>query len=301
MQRSNYQHQYIQNDKIVTEKTEQESLLLFLYASCLGGLLRFFLRRHFFSRVYGWYQSSRLSRRGINKFIARHSLDMSDFIEPQEGYRSFNDFFCRALKPGARVIGAARDGLVSPTDAKCLVISQLSADSYFFVKGAKFSLSSFLQDANFAREFEGGSVLLLRLAPYDYHRFHAPLAGGYTQPYPISGVLESVNPYVFKQGGMPLTTNERHVLIVSPEHTHQKILMVPVGAMCVGKIGYYPSLPAALNKGDELGYFAFGGSSIVLLMPKNFMVLREDLVTNTARGFETAVRVGEVLGTLCHE
>ena len=290
-------HVYIEQGKKIVEKTEALGLLSFLYTSLPGNFFRFFLRRPFVSRLYGWYQSSRWSRPQIKKFIEKHNINMKDFVVPAGGYTSFNDFFCRSLAEGTRPIDSQLNALVSPADAKCWAVPEVREETTFFVKQNRFSLSLLLRDAALARYFEGGSLLLLRLAPYDYHRFHAPFAGFYSKPRHLGGHLESVNPLAFKNGCMPLIENERHLILVDSPVFNSKVAMLPVGAMCVGKIGYSVSLPAPLNKGEELGYFAFGGSTIVLLLPYGVFQVRADLAAYAARGFEVAVKMGESLGS----
>lgn len=292
------EHVYIENGKKIVEKTEARAILRVLYGTWMGRyILRPFVRWRLFSRWYGVYQSSWLSRFKIKKFIAKHAIAMHEFEMPDSGYASFNDFFCRKLRPGVRSIVDQKNVLISPADAKCWVLPEVNENATFFVKQTKFSMQSFLRDASLARYFHGGTLLLLRLAPYDYHRFHAPVSGEYAHPRHLGGVLESVNPIAFQKDIMPLVENERHVIVVHADALHCKIAMVPVGAMFVGKIEYPVSLPGKLTKGDELGYFAFGGSSIVLLFPRGALHVRTDLVDYTARGFEVAVKMGEQIGT----
>ncbi len=297
MRPKSYQHVYIEQGKKVVEKTEAQGFLLWLYISVTGRITRSLLRCRLFSRLYGWYQGSFLSRQKINKFIAKHDIAMRDFIVPIGGYSSFNEFFCRSLVAGARSIDSQQRVLVSPADGKCWALPEVTKESTFFVKQHNFSLRDLLRDDALADYFNGGSLFLLRLAPYDYHRFHAPISGIYTAPRSLNGTLESVNPIAFKAGGMPLTENERQLIVIETPLFKGKIAMMPVGAMCVGKIGYSVCLPGQLSKGDELGYFAFGGSSIVLLLPKGVLCVRADLAAYTARGFEVAIKMGESLGS----
>lgn len=292
-----YRHVYIEQGKKVVEKTEAQKFLLVLYMFWMGPVFRFLCRSKLCGYLVGWYNCSRFSRKKIDPFIQRHAINMRDFVVPAGGYKSFNDFFCRSLVAGARPIDAQERVLISPADAKCWVVPEISKKSTFFVKQHNFSLQALLRDKALANYFDGGALFLLRLAPYDYHRFHAPLSGMYSHPTYLHGVLESVNPIAFRAGHMPLVENERHLILIDTPLLEGKIAMLPVGAMCVGRIGYSVPLSCALKKGDELGYFAFGGSSIVLLLPRGVLSVRADLATYTARGFEVAVRMGESLGS----
>jgi phosphatidylserine decarboxylase len=297
VEKSRYRHEYIEQGKKVAENTEMQGLLVFLYRCFLGKLIRPLLRLSIISRFYGWYQSSSLSAGAINKFIKKHDINMLDFIVPAGGYRSFNEFFCRALTPGARSVDFDLRSLVSPADAKCWALPEVTTHATFFVKQQKFSLATLLRDEAAAEYFNGGTLFLLRLAPYDYHRFHAPLSGVYSQPNRLGGTLESVNPLAFKSGCMPLLENKRHVIMVKSEEFDCNVAVIPVGAMMVGEIEYLAPLPGSLSKADELGYFAFGGSSVIVLLPRGVLRVRADLAAYTARGFEVAVKMGESIGT----
>ena len=134
--------------------------------------------------------------------------------------------------------------------------------------------------------------MIFRLAPPDYHRFHFPFACIPGNPRIITGKLESVNPVVYASGIQPLVENERHVIELK-SNVAGDVVMIPVGACFVGKIieTFKAGLP--YNKGDEVGYFAFGGSTVVLLFKKNTITLRDDLVRYSALGYETAVKMGE--------
>lgn len=287
---------YIVDGKKIIEEIEAHWILTFFYTSWIGKILRRIFFSKMMSRVYGCYKNSKLSRRGIKPFIAKHTIKMDDFVVPAGGYKSFNDFFCRELQRNARSIDSRQNSLVSPADAKCWAIQKISKQTTFFVKQQEFTLDRFLLDNYLARYFDGGSLLLLRLAPYDYHRFHAPLDGFFSKERHLKGRLESVNPIAFKHNVMPLIENERHLIMADATNFGCKIAMLPVGAMCVGKIIYTKDRPQMVNKGDEMGYFAFGGSSIVLLVPKGYLNIRKDLIEYTARGFEVAVKMGEPLG-----
>lgn len=292
------EHVYIENGKKIVEKTEARGMLVFLYKTWLGRcIVRPLVRLRLFSRLYGMYQSSWLSRFKIKKFIAKHAIPMHEYQEPPEGYASFNDFFCRKLLPDVRPINHQKNVLISPADAKCWVLPNVTKDTSFFVKQTQFSIQSFLRDSFLAEYFDAGTLVLFRLAPYDYHRFHAPVSGDYSNPIFLNGTLESVNPIAFQKNLMPLVENERHLILVHSDFLNCKIAIVPVGAMFVGKIEYIHAFPRKLTKGDELGYFAFGGSSIVLLFPHGVLQVRHDLVDYNAHGFELAVKMGEAIGT----
>jgi len=283
---------YFQDNTIVHEQIELQSSLLFFYTSRIGKFLRPLFTKQYLCHLLGWYQDSSFSKRAIAPFIKTHEITMDDFIIPEGGYTSFNDFFCRKLKPGARSIDAHH--IVSPADCKLYIIEDISADSVFFVKQKPFNLAKFLNNPTLAHEYEHGTLIIFRLAPYDYHRFHFPVDCTPSKPQPINGIYESVNPLVYRSGVQPLTENERHLIMLTTEH-HGNIAMLSVGALFVGKIieTYTPEVPC--KKGDETGYFAFGGSTVVLLFKKNTIKPQQIFLDHSRQGLETAVKMGQAI------
>lgn len=284
------------NGTLVTEKVTAEGSLRFLYQNPFGILSRRVLRTHWWATLVGWYQDSWLSKRAIRPFIQKHKIIMDEFEFPAEHYKSFNDFFCRKLKPHARVINPDRTIITSPADGKLLVFPVIRPSMQFFVKTLSFNLETFLQSKELATAYDGGVMMIVRLAPYDYHRYHFPATGYAHQPRLLNGQLESVNPIVYASGVQPLTENQRVLITLDTENV-DTILMIPVGAMCVGKIVHTYQADTQQIKGDETGYFAFGGSTIVLLFKPNTVQPLEPFVKNSSQGFETAVTMGEALAT----
>jgi len=178
--------------------------------------------------------------------------------------------------------------LVSPADSKLFVIPQVTDATRFFVKSKKFCLKTFLGDEYVAREYEHGTLLLFRLAPYDYHRFHFPCDGVPSKHKIIEGALESVHPIVYESGSLPLQTNERHVIILKTKR-FGAVAMVTVGAQLVGRITHSYTPGKAYCKGDEAGYFSFGGSSIVLLFKKDVLgISYEEMEKKILEAFKEA-------------
>ena len=166
----------------------------------------------------------------------------------------------------------------------------------FFVKGREFTLPEFLNDKKLAEEHKNSSLLILRLAPNDYHRFHFPYDGKVSGITPIKGDYYSVSPYALASNFTKVfCENKREFCILSSEEKGD-IEIAPVGATMVGSIieTYTPN--QFIKKGDEMGYFAFGGSTIVLLIDKNKIQIDSDILDNTKNKIETAVRMGEKIG-----
>ena len=250
------------------------------------------------SRLLGWYADSALSRRRIAPTIRQLGIDLSDFIVPPGGYRSFNEFFMRPLRPGARPFDPAPDAVVSPADSRLLVYEKLRHDTCFPVKGVPFTVGALLGRAptgkDWAEKFQGGVLMIARLCPADYHRFHFPCAGGIVESWPIRGRYESVNPLPLAYGAEPFARNKREVTIIVSEELGT-VACVEVGAFGVGRICQtYAGGQAA--KMDEKGCFEFGGSTVVLVFEPGRLIPSADLAANSRDGFETLVRAGETIG-----
>lgn len=266
-------------------------MLNFFYKNFIGRFVRLPFTCLFFSKIGGSFANLKLSRYFIKSFIKRNKINMSDYVVPDSGYQTFNEFFYRKLKLNKRIIDSDLNSVISPADSKLLVIPEINAQTYFFVKTCKFDFEKFLQNRALANEFYGGTMFLFRLAPENYHRFHFPFDCIASQPKLINGKLESVNPIVYKSGVQPLTENERHLIILDSEK-FGKVLFVPVGAMLVGKITETYDSEKFHKKGDEIGYFAFGGSSIVMIFKKGVITPDENFIQNSLHDRETAVRMG---------
>jgi phosphatidylserine decarboxylase len=284
-----------EDGEIIVEKTEALWCLRFFYFTRLGRIFRRLIPKHFFSRVYGFLQSSSFSRRKIKPFIKKHNINISEYVVPGGGFSSFNDFFIRKLKPGARTIDTDSSVLVSPADSRFLVIPEISLETRFFVKSKQFCLKTFLRDDFLAEKFKNGTLLLFRLAPYDYHRYHFPTDSVPSKKISISGDLESVSPLVFMSGGLPLHENERQISILKTKEFGD-LAFVTVGAMMVGKIIQTFLPDKEYKKGDEMGYFSFGGSSIVILIESGKIIVDQNFIDNSKKNIETSVKMGQRIG-----
>jgi phosphatidylserine decarboxylase len=252
------------------------------------------LNKRFINNLYRLYQESALSKHKIAPFVKKYGINLDDFEQPANGYQSFNDFFIRKLKPGRRAIDAHPHIIIAPADSKLLAIPTLTSSATFWVKSCQFNLETFLHNHQLAADYTNGTMLIFRLAPTDYHHFHFPADGIPDAPMVIAGRFDSVNPIVYKAGYQPLLSNERHIITLHTK-TFDTILMIPIGAMLVGKIveTYTPHQP--ICKGDEAGYFSFGGSTVVLLFKPGIIKLKSHFIENSVNGFETVVKMGEAV------
>ena len=282
--------------ELKTEAIYGERPLRWAYGNPLGRLAQWLLiRRWIVSAWYGRRMDTLSSSLKIKPFIEQYGLDEGEFAESVDDYNSFNEFFYRKLKPGARPIDAANDSVVFPADGRHLAFADITAESNFFVKGQSFDLAIFLGDADLAKRYEGGSMILSRLCPVDYHRFHFPCEGNPCPPRFINGWLYSVNPIALVTRPSIFWENKRVVTAIESPSLGQ-VQFVDIGATMVGSIRQTYTPGETVAKGEEKGYFAFGGSSVAVLFEKGRVEFDADLLENTVNGFETYARVSERMG-----
>ena len=284
-------NQYIERSsgEIKTEKVMGEKWLAWLYNNPIGEATMFTLvKRKFVSDWYGNIMDSPSSADKIEAFVNDYNIDLN--IAQKQDFSSFNDFFYRKLKPDARPIDTSQNVVVSPADGKALAYSNIE-NADFIVKGFHFDVSSFLSDDNLAEKYKDGSLMVIRLAPYDYHRFHFPLSGTVSKVIQIKGDLYSVNPIALRQKAEIFFLNKREYLTISTKNFGD-VIMAEVGATMVGSI-IQTFEGNIVEKGQEKGYFKFGGSTVVLLFEKGKIKIDNDLLENTNKDLETEVKMGE--------
>ncbi len=269
------------------------SFLKFLYGGNVLGKLSLWvlIKRKLFSTLGGWYMNSKSSEKRIIPFVEQYEIDLNDYHIPQDGFKHFNDFFYRKIKGHCRPV---EEGIVSPADGKLLVFPTIQDSHLFFVKGQQFSLSSFLNSDSLADKYANGSMAIIRLAPVDYHRYHFPVSGMAGENKKIKGAYYSVSPLALRKRMRIFCENKREFMEVQSEE-YGDVLICDVGATLTGGIIQTYQSGKLVEKGDEKGYFAFGGSTLILLFEK-MIQFSEDLVVNTKNGFETTIKMGEQIG-----
>lgn len=281
--------------KMVHEQVYAGDAIRWFYTSRAGrSVFETLVNRAWFCRLYGAMQDWRGSASRIPEFVRRFGIDASEAERPAYAYRSFNDFFSRRLKAGARPFPTDPHRFGSPAEGKILAFPRLEGDSKIPVKGARMAIDVLLGDTAPASRFRGGSALVVRLAPYDYHRFHFPDGGHAGPARHIEGRYHSVNPLAMSRVPDLYCRNKRAVSIVDTEH-FGRLAYVEVGALCVGTIiQTYES--GQVSRGQEKGYFRFGGSTVVVLFEPGAITFDQDLVDDTAAGVEVQVQVGSAIG-----
>ena len=288
--------QYVDREsgRMQTEKVAGEKWLVWLYYNPIGEATLWALaKRKLVSTIYGNMMDRTSSTKKIRPFIEDFGIDMS--IAQEQKFNNFNDFFTRKLKNDARPIDTGARIVVSPADGKILAYADLS-NSWFIVKGYRFDVSSFLNDPALSKKYHNGAMLIIRLAPMDYHRFHFPVSGKISASKKIDGDYYSVNPFALRKKAEIFCLNKREYSIISNPLVGD-VVLCEVGATMVGSIVQtYKGNDA--HKGEEKGYFKFGGSTVVLLFEKNKIHIDADLLMNTSNGYETSVKMGKRIGII---
>ncbi|UTY40744.1 phosphatidylserine decarboxylase [Allocoprobacillus halotolerans] len=267
----------------------QNQLLRLLYSHFLGRCALKVLTLPFITYIGGWYMNSRFSKRKIQPFITQNQINMSQY--EKQDYCCYNDFFTRKIKKDKRPIHMQDDVLIAPADSK-LSYYRITQDTHLKIKDSIYALSDLLQNETLAQTYDGGVCLIFRLTVDDYHRYCFIDDGTKEKDVYIQGVFHTVNPIandyypIYKQ-------NSRSYSLLHTKHFDDVIYM-EVGAMMVGKIVNHSLM--SFHRGDEKGYFEFGGSTIVVLLKKDIVEIDEDIIQNSLNHDETRVLMGERIG-----
>ncbi|KAF8967644.1 phosphatidylserine decarboxylase-domain-containing protein [Flammula alnicola] len=245
------------------------------------------------------------SAKSIPSFIETYSIQINELLEPDiSKYRNFNEFFFRKLRPDARPIENQDDDsvIVSAADCRLTVFTSVDVAKAFWVKGQNFNIHNLLNipaDSPKLEPLKGASIAIFRLAPADYHRFHSPIDCEVGDIEFVQGQFYTVNPQAINEPGFDvLTANVRSILYLKHIPTGKLVAFVAIGALLVGSIQWTGGKEKGtlLKRGDELGHFAYGGSTIVVVFPKEVAHFDEDLVSNSQKPIETLVQVGYSIG-----
>ncbi|MCC9644000.1 archaetidylserine decarboxylase [Rhodopirellula sp. JC740] len=291
-----YHNRYTGENEI--EKVYGDKALRWTYGSVAGRIsLSLLVKRAAFSHWYGWRMDQPQTKAKIAPFVEEFGLDATEFACDVDDFANFNEFFSRQLHPEARPIDASNDSVVFPADGRHLCIPDLSRSSGLFVKGETFDISTLLKGDALANRYANGSLLLSRLCPTDYHRFHFPFAGTPGESRLINGPLYSVNPIALCQNIHILSTNKRCITQLQTESLGT-VLLLEIGATCVGSIRQTYTAQHPVTKGDEKGYFRFGGSSTMVLFEPGRVQFDADLIENSAQNRELYARMGDRMATV---
>ena len=268
--------------------------------------LQYVLPQHALSRLLGAVADSRqrhLKQLLIKAFVAAYGVDLSEAIgESADDYSSFNDFFTRRLRPDARPIAEAPGQIVSPADGTVSQAGVIRNGSLLQAKGHEYAVADLLGNTDFAHSFTDGSFATIYLAPYNYHRVHAPCDARLAATLEVPGRLFSVNSVTERHVHGLFARNERLVLHLDTDFG--ACALVLVGAMIVGRIAVaWPDGPTspyrrrqlqtpsgvAFERGDEVGAFMLG-STVVALFPPGTVELARHVQAGAS------IKMGEPLG-----
>ncbi|AFM40681.1 phosphatidylserine decarboxylase precursor [Desulfosporosinus acidiphilus SJ4] len=284
------------NKSYEIEQVAGDKVLNWTYSSPIGlSLLELIIKRRIFSSLYGWYLTRRISRRKISSFVSNFNIDLSLTEKGLRDFSSFNDFFYRKLKPQARPIDKDDLSLISFGDGKLLAYETIDLEKLVQVKGFTYSLRELINNDQIAEKFTNGTCLILRLCPTDYHRFHFIDSGTCENTIKIKGAYYSVNPIALQKVKKLFCENKREWTIFH-SNNFADVLYVEVGATCVGSIVQTYTPQTTVNRGDEKGYFKFGGSTVILFFESDQVSIDEDIIEQTKRGIESSVLLGERIG-----
>ncbi|OVA06800.1 EF-hand domain [Macleaya cordata] len=252
------------------------------------------------SEKQGKRMNSVESAKDIPKFIIFFKA-WSSFLVRKETIVSvgtFNEFFIRELKSGARPIAFPErdDVAVCAADSRLMAFKSAEDSLRFWIKGRKFSIQGLLGMEVCSPEFINGSLVIFRLAPQDYHRFHFPVSGTVEKFVNIPGCLYTVNPIAVNSKYCNVFTENKRVVSIVSTADFGKVAFVAIGATMVGSITFSKKEGDYVKKGDEFGYFSFGGSTVICVFEKDAIKIDDDLLANSERSLETLVSVGMTLG-----
>ena len=265
-------------------------LIRFLYTTKIGRVILKLLVGRNVSRFVGMFLNSRFSKFIIPHYIKKNNIDMSDIEIPKKGFKSFNSFFTRKKKSGKEY---ELKGIINPCDGflSCIKIKK---NTIFDIKHTKFSLEDLLQDKALAKAYEDGIALIYRLTPANYHRYCYATEGKIVFNKKIPGKLYCVRPIVTKS--MPVFVQNAREYQVIDTDDYGKIIQMEVGATLVGKISNHDKFKvnSKVKIGEEKGFFEFGGSTIIVLLQKDKVELKENILYSV-KNKENEVKIYDVI------
>lgn len=265
-------------------------MLSFLYKTVFGRLILKILTCPFISKTAGYFMDSRFSVPFIKPFIRKNNISLEDY--EISDWHSFNEFFVRRVKDGARSFDYSPDSLISPCDA-LLTVYPISPSLTFTVKNSVYSIDTLLENSSLADEFGGGLCLVFRLTPSHYHRYYYFDSGEKGENIFIRGLLHTVQPIAVEN--FPVyTRNSREYTILKTDNFGDAVFM-EVGAMLVGRIVNLHSTHI-FRRGEEKGRFEFGGSTIIVLLKQGVAEINKEIIDTNKNGKEFSVLAGQKIG-----
>lgn len=277
------------------EAVFEKDVMDFFYGSRLGFFMtELFFKHKWATELYARLQHGAGSRQKIRTFVESHGVNLDELERPVESFNTFNEFFIRRLKPSARPIDRDPRSLISIADCRLSVYS-IREDAVYPVKAGSFTVARLLGDEEIAAGYSGGVCLIFRLAPVDYHRFAYVDDCEQSPVKVINGFYRSVHPLSLRRMKAVFTENRREYCVLKTANFGE-VVHIDVGATGVGRIVQHHPGGGRFARGEEKGYFEFGGSTVILLMKPGAAKIDDDVAEYSARGIETIVRYGEKIG-----
>lgn len=273
------------------ERICPERWMRLIYENPVGGAsLLWLVKRKAVSRLYGLYCCTPMSARVIPKFIEKYNVDM----EGCNGkYKNFAQFFSREKENV--LFPEEQSSLGSPCEGLVSVFPEIKPDQVVAAKGASFSLTELFNDSALAKEYEGGTMVSIRLTPANYHRMHFFDNGVVTGTRMIKGDLYSVSPLALNRVVKLYCRNKRAIINFSTENFGD-VVLVEVGATFVGSIVHCFKEGQEVKRGQVASYFKPGGSLVLMFIKRGLFVPNQELTLRTVQGYETKVSIGGPLG-----
>ncbi len=265
-------------------------MLRFLYDTFPGRVILKTLTNPAISKVCGSFMDSPLSRPLIIPFVRMNRLDLSECVSCD--YTCFNDCFVRRLRPGMRPFDTDPSAFCAPCDGH-LTVYEITPDLVIPVKNSRYDMIRLLHSKKLAQRYAGGYCLVFRLCVDNYHRYSYIDNGKKGENHFIPGKLHTVQPIALES--VPVfTENSREFTVMNTEN-FGKIVQMEVGAMLVGKIHNHHGRHSFI-RGQEKGFFKYGGSTIIVLVEKDRIVIDDNILKASAKEIETDVTLGEEIG-----
>lgn len=275
---------------IISNNDAQDKMLEALYDTKLGRFALKVLVQPEVSKAGSLFLDSRLSTPFISSFIQKNHINMEEFED--EKYESYNHFFSRRVKEGKREFSKEAKMLCAPCDSK-MTVYPITQEGAFSIKNTSYTMERLVRSETLAKKYLGGTLCVFRLTVDDYHHYCYVDDGLKSRNFHIPGVFHTVNPTANDK--YPIYTENTREFSILKSQNFGNVLMMEVGALLVGKIVNHHE-KAEVYRGMEKGFFEFGGSTVILAFQKDKIVLDEDIVLNTQEGYETIVKMGEVIG-----
>jgi len=263
--------------------------LNFFYGNFFGRLILKLLTTKFISDVVGIFMNSRLSTVRIKKTIRKYNIHTTDYEDIK--YKSFNEFFTRKILYNKRPIASNSNILISPCDSS-LSVYKINKDLTLKIKDSYYSIDT-LVEKKVLKEYIDGYALVFRLNEDNYHRYCYIDNGKQGKNISIKGIYHTVQPISLNKYNFYKTNNREYTTLDTDNF--DKVIHVEIGAMCIGKIKNIHE-NYKFKKGEEKGYFEFGGSTIVLLIKKDVVEIDKDILINSTNDIETIVKYGSRIG-----